>query len=106
MNKTTINIEILGKTYPIKCPEHEVESLQKAAKLLEEKMNHTKETAHLLSHDRIAVITSLNLAHQIMLLEQHTHQYMQSIHHKLQNLQTKIDSALARDAQMELASAE
>jgi cell division protein ZapA len=106
MNKITVNIDILGKSYQIKCPEQEVESLKKAALMLEEKMQVTRESAHLLSHDRMAVITSLNLAHQILLLEQQTQQYMQSVQERLLDLQGKVESALAQNSQMELASAE
>lgn len=106
MNKITVDINILGKTYQIKCPESEVDSLKKAAVLLEKKMQVTQERGNFLSHDRIAVVTSLNLAHQIMLLENQAQEYMQSLNLRLQDLQGKIESALAENAQMELASAE
>jgi cell division protein ZapA len=106
MNKISVSIEILGKTYQINCPEHEVDSLKKSAKMLEERMGQTRGNGVLLSHDKIAVITSLNLAHQILLLEQHAQQYTQSLHQRLQELQNKVDNALAQNAQMELASAE
>ncbi len=106
MNKKTVNIELLGKTYPIKCPEHEVETLQKAAQLIGEKMHAARETAHLLSHDKIAVITSLNLAHQMLLLEQNTQHSMQNIQQRLHDLQGKVESALSHHAQMELVSAD
>lgn len=106
MNKTRVSIEILGKSYQISCPEQEVETLQKAASMLSEKMQKTRSDGSVLSHDKIAVITSLNLAHQILLLEQQAQQYTQSIHQRLQELQTKVEAALAQNAQMELTSAE
>jgi cell division protein ZapA len=65
----TASIEILGKTYQIKCHAHEVSSLQKAAEFLEEKMRVTRDGAGVLSIDRIAVITALNIAHQFLNLE-------------------------------------
>lgn len=106
MNKMTVDINILGKIYQVKCPEAEVESLKKAAEMLENKMQHTRDKGVMLSNDRIAVITSLNLTHQVMLLEQKTSHFTQTIHEKLHDLQNKIETALAHNAQMELASAE
>lgn len=106
MNKISVNIDILGKTYQVNCPENEVESLKQAAQLLEEKMKSTRESGAILSNDRIAVITSLNLVHQIMLLEQQSSQFMQTIQQRLYDIQGKVDAALAENAQMELPSAE
>jgi len=106
MNKVNVSIEIMGKTYQIKCPETEVDSLKKAARLLEEKMDNLRDHGSTLSTDKIAVIASLNLAHQIFLLEQTNYQATQTIHERLQDLHRKVDAALAENAQMELASAE
>lgn len=106
MNKTTVSIDIQGKSYQVKCPPEEVELLKKAAKLLEERMQTTREGGSVISNDKVAVITSLNLAHQIMLLEQQSAEFMQTIHQRLQEIQGKVETALAQNAQMELTSAE
>lgn len=108
MNKTTVSIEILGKIYQIKCPPEEIESLKKAAKLLEEKMRATREDSHIVSNDndKVAVITSLNLIHQVTLLEQQLAYHTQTTHQRLQKIQDKVEIALAQHAQMELTPAE
>jgi len=105
MNKISVSIEILGKIYQIKCPEDEVATLKAAAKLLEERMDSVRDGG-MISHDKIAVVASLNLAHQILLIEQRSNEYVQTIQQRLQNLQSKVDTALAQNAQMELATAE
>ena len=99
------SIEIMGKIYQIKCPEDEVPALRRAAEYLQEKMRHMRETG-VLSIDRVAVITALNIVHQLLTVEQHKNQYAQTVNQRLLDLQAKVDLALAQSAQMELQSAE
>lgn len=99
------SVEIMGKVYQIKCPEDEVPALRRAADYLQEKMRKMRETG-VLSVDRVAVITALNIVHQLLTVEQHKDQQAQSINLRLSELQTKVEQALALSAQMELQSAE
>jgi cell division protein ZapA len=106
MNDTTdISIELMGKTYQIKCPETEVNALQRAAQYLEEKMRLIRESG-ILSLDRVAIITALNVAHQLLTLEQQKNQHAHVVSHRLTELQNKIEHALAQNKQMELLPAE
>ena len=99
-----ISIEIMDKIYQVKCPEEEVNSLQRAAQYLEEKMRVMRQ-AGTLSVERIAIITALNIVHQLLMTEQHKNQHFQSINQRLQDLHLKIDQAIAENAQMELETA-
>lgn len=99
------SVEIMGKTYQIKCLETEVKSLQRAAQYLEEKMRMMRETG-ILSIDRIAIITALNIVHQLLMVEQQKNHHFQSINQRLHDLQAKVEEALAQSAQMELETAE
>ena len=90
---TAATVLVLGKSYNIRCPEHEVNALQKAAKYLEEKMQEIREVNHILSVDRIAVIAALNMTHQLMTIEHEKNVYMQTVNEKLQQLQAKLDEA-------------
>ncbi len=95
-------VEVLGKSYKIKCPEHEAEALQKAAEYLEEKMREIRDVNHILSIDRIAVIAALNMTHQLLTVEHEKHVYTQMVNAKLENLQNKLDECLNK--KMELLS--
>jgi cell division protein ZapA len=99
------SIEIMGKSYQIKCPESEVNALRRSAQYLEEKMRIMRESG-VLSVDRVAVITALNVIHQLLTLEQQKSHYTQTINQRLLELQSKVENALAQTAQMELQSAE
>lgn len=98
-------VEILGKSYQIKCPESEVSSLKRAADYLETKMRTMRE-AGILSVDKVAIITALNVIHEWQMLEQQKNHYVQSINQRILDLQSRVEHALAETAQMELETAE
>ena len=98
-------VEILGKSYQIKCPESEVTSLKRAADYLESRMRTMRE-AGVLSVDKVAVITALNVIHEWQSLEQQKHHFVQSVNQRLLDLQSRVENALAENAQMELLTAE
>jgi cell division protein ZapA len=61
---TTLDIKIQGREYRVACAQEELASLQAAAELLDGRMNDiakaTKSTG-----ERLAVMTALNLAHEL-----------------------------------------
>ncbi len=67
---TTLDIKIQGREYRVACAQEEVESLQTAAELLDARMGEiakaTKSTG-----ERLAVMTALNLAHELNSAHQH-----------------------------------
>jgi cell division protein ZapA len=99
------SIEILGRVYQFKCPEAELSSLQRAAQYLEEKMRQTRESGAL-SMDRIAVVTALNVVHQLLTLEQQKNHHFQIINQRLNHLQNKVEEALAYSEQLEFQPAD
>lgn len=101
---TTINI--LGKDYQVKCAESDLSSLQRAATYLEEKMRHTRDVGKVLSIDRIAVITALNIAHQFLSIENQSSSHIQTIQQRLRDLQSKVENALEQNGQLEFSPAE
>jgi cell division protein ZapA len=102
---TDTSIEIMGKAYQIKCPATEINSLQRAAQYLEEKMRLIRESG-ILNLERIAIITALNVTHQLLALEQQKNQHAHTINQRLADLQLKIENSLAQSVKMELLSAE
>ncbi len=106
MNDTKdTSIEIMGKTYQIRCPETEINALQRAAQYLEEKMRLIRESG-ILSFDRVAIITALNVAHQLLTLEQQKNQHAHAVNQRLTALQLKVEKALVKQVEMELQPAE
>jgi cell division protein ZapA len=107
MTKTTTGtkIHIMGKDYLIKCHETEIDSLKSAATFLEKQMQQMRDSG-MLSVDRIAVMTALNIAHQFLNLENQSNTHSHVIQQRLRELQNKVEVALAQHAQMEFEPVE
>jgi cell division protein ZapA len=103
INGTTV--EVLGKSFQVKCAPDEIISLQNAAAYLEEKMQAIRATTHLLSIDRIAVIAALNITHQYLILENERAGAAERIDSRLRDLLGKMDNMLMQHAQLEFSSA-
>lgn len=98
----TTTIEILGKQYPVRCSEAEVNSLQMAAKLLNQKMSEVQESGKAINLERIAIITALNMANQLLQTDNQKSSVMQKINQRLTSMQSKLESALNDTLQAEL----
>jgi cell division protein ZapA len=98
----TITIELLGKPYPIKCPESELESLLKAAEYLNKKMSEVQASGKVINLERIAIITALNMAYELLQAGHQKEGIMQKINQRILKLQSKLDEAINQVQQSEL----
>ena len=62
----TIAVSILGKEYQVNCPIDDSDALIKAVEYLDKKMNETKKNSNTIGIDRIAIMTALNLASDLL----------------------------------------
>ena len=95
-------IEILGKLYPIRCPEGEIKYLQQAADFLNQKMREVQESGKAINLERIAIITALNISYQLLQADKNKGSLMDKINSKISQLQEKLDSAIHPKIQTEL----
>jgi len=104
MTDKTVNttIEILGKYYPIRCPEAEVDSLQQAARLLNEKMSEIYDSGKVINLERIAIIAALNIANQLLQQSKQKETWVNKINSHLTALQDKIETSINKHLQTEL----
>jgi cell division protein ZapA len=65
-----IKVQILGKEYPISCPEDEQHDLLISARFLDEKMRQIRNTGRVTGTERIAVMAALNIAHELLQIHQ------------------------------------
>lgn len=99
---TNTSIEILGKFYSIKCMESELESLQRAAAYLNAQMKEVQESGKAINVERIALITALNLANQLLQGDKQKTGLMDKVNQKITMMQEKLDSAIGKTLQIEL----
>lgn len=67
---STLEVFILDKSYRINCPENEQESLRASAQYLDRKMREIRGSGKVIGLERIAVITALNITHELLSLSQ------------------------------------
>jgi cell division protein ZapA len=61
-----IKVQLLGKEYPISCPEEEQHDLLIAARYLDEKMRLIRDSSRVIGTERISVMAALNIAHELI----------------------------------------
>ena len=97
-----ITVKILDKEYLISCSEEEREPLHTAVTSLNVKMLDMKNSGRVIGSERIAVMTALNLAHELLAYKQENDDYTSSVDTTVQRLQSKIDEALVKGRQLEM----
>ncbi len=98
-----VNVTVLEKEYLINCSEEERESLRNAADYLNHKMNEMKSGGGVIGSERIAVMTALNIANELLDYKKDNQDYTSNRDSTLKRLQNKINDALVRDTQMDMA---
>ena len=66
-----VSIRILDREYTVGVSEDERASLTAAARMLESRMRELRGTNKMVAPDRLAVLTALNLAHELQQLRDH-----------------------------------
>ncbi|NWG30220.1 MAG: cell division protein ZapA [Rhodocyclaceae bacterium] len=98
---TTLDIRIQGREYRVACAPGEIDSLQAAAALLDARMSEIAKATRS-TGERLAVMTALNLAHELNTARQHAtpHSADQAIDaeeslRRIQAIEARLDEALA-----------
>ena len=101
-NALPINISILDKEYKIACPPGEQSDLLASAEYLDSKMREVRDSGSIIGSERIAVITALNIAHELLNSSQLQSELGDKLPPRLKSLENKISEALHRARQMEI----
>ncbi len=97
-----INIKIMDKEYLISCPEQERDQLYNAAEMVNAKMDQIKQSGSVIGSERIAVMTALNIAHELLDYLDKNAVYTSRLDDTIRRLQGKIHSALGKGEQLEI----
>lgn len=102
MNKkdaNTLDIVLMGREYRVACAPEEREALQSAVAFVDEKMRELGEKTKS-SGERLAVMTALNLAHELLSIKLPGGFDMQEFRRRIGAMQTRLDEALASQEQL------
>jgi len=94
-----INISILDKDYKVACPAGEQSALLESAKFLDGKMREMRDHGTIIGAERIAVITALNMANDLLNASHVDKAIGQELQPRLKNLENKISRALEESRQ-------
>jgi cell division protein ZapA len=68
----TVTVRVMGREYTVACPPEEHEALVASADFLNERMTAIRRRGKALGAERIAVMTALNLARELLTLKGHS----------------------------------
>ncbi|MCG8486151.1 MAG: cell division protein ZapA [Chromatiales bacterium] len=101
-NTLPVTVSILDKEYRISCQPDERESLLQAAAYVDGQMREIRQAGRIIGTERIAVMTALNIANDLLLSQRTKEDGSQNISRRIKTLQEKIEIALNTTNQMEL----
>jgi cell division protein ZapA len=96
MSKTTIPVTliIMGKEYKIACDPAEQDNLINCATELDRQMRKMRDSGRIAGAERIAVVTALNLAHELQTLKNQRIETNPALSQNISELVKRIESVL------------
>ena len=97
-----INISILDKDYKVACPPGEQSALLESARFLDTRMREIRDSGTIMGSERIAVITALNMANDLLRTSNLDKNVGAELPPRLKDLESKISRVLEQARQMEI----
>jgi cell division protein ZapA len=101
-NAQPINISILDKDYKVACPPGEQSALLESARFLDSKMREVRDAGTIMGSERIAVITALNMANDLLRTSNLERDIGAELPPRLKDLESKISRILEQARQLEI----
>ena len=87
-------VKILDREYQIACREDERDDLMAAAQFVHERMQEIRGRGNVIGTDRVAVMTALNMAHELLALRA-TQQACDRASERVATLHERVNAAIA-----------
>ena len=97
-----VSVRLLDREYQVACPTDERSDLLDSAEYLDAKMREVRDSGKVVGLDRIAVISALNLANELIKLRRHGTALDGDVGARLRTLRERVEAALERGQPMEL----
>jgi cell division protein ZapA len=99
---TRVSVRLLDREYQVACPADERSDLLDSAEYLDTKMREVRDGGKVVGLDRIAVISALNLANELIKLRRNGSVVDSDLGSKIRTLRERVESALEKGQQLEL----
>jgi cell division protein ZapA len=86
----TLSIQLLDKTWQIRCPNEKAHDLLKSAHFLDEKMHEIANQSKPMSHDRLTIIAAIQAIYELMAQQSQKDIYIDSLSSRIRELQNKM----------------
>jgi len=93
-----VSVHILDKEYQVACAEEERDGLLYAADFVNRRMKEIRDRGNVIGTDRIAVVTALNVAHELLQLKASE----SAVSERVRELQDNLTAALAEQGDLAL----
>lgn len=97
---TTVSVKILDKEYQVSCRHDEVDALTASARYVDQQMRQIRESGKVFGLDRIAVMTALNLANELLQKRSAVDGVQREASGMVRHLTDRITEALAEHKQL------
>jgi cell division protein ZapA len=96
--KGALNISVLGREFRIGCPEGEEKQLLASVDYLNRKMKEVRDTGKVVGNERIAIMTALNIAHELLSSKGgNSSGDTTAVRRRIASMQETLETALAAD---------
>jgi cell division protein ZapA len=95
----SLDIVLMGREYRVACAPEEREALQSAVAFVDEKMRELADKTKS-SGERLAVMTALNLAHDLLSIKLPGGLDLQDFRRRIASMQARLDEAMASQEQL------
>ncbi len=94
-----VSVHIMDKEYRLACSEAEREALFAAVEYLNKRMRELKNSGKVIGSERIAVMTALNMAHELLAIREQSENFSHNVDATLKRIHSKVDNVLTRQVE-------
>lgn len=102
LENNVLSIQLLDKTWQIRCPEEKMQDLQKCARYLDNKMRDIALTGKTMSNERIMVMAAMNVIYDLILQQSQKDIYIDSLTSRVRELQNKLEKNIPQTQEIEV----
>jgi cell division protein ZapA len=92
----TLDVSIMGRNYRVTCADDEREALLAAVAYVDQKMTEIKMASKVSGTERIAVMTALNIANELLSIKIGSGFDIAELKRRMNSVQSKLDQALSQ----------
>ena len=92
----TLDVSIMGRSYRVTCADEEREALLAAVAYVDKKMTEIKAASKVAGTERIAVMTALNIATELLSIKIGSGFDIAELKRRMNSVQSKLDQALSQ----------